>query len=88
LFLSGLLYAERRRLGTRAGTRALGCYRQAIMVLRWLLDGTRVTQLAVDNQVSRSTGYAYLHEGITVLAARAPGLRSVLLAAKWPATRM
>jgi DDE superfamily endonuclease len=82
LFLSGLLHAERRRLGTRAGTRVLGCYRQAILVLRWLLDGTRVTQLAADNQVSRSTGYTYLHEGLTVLAAHAPGLPSVLLAAK------
>src|ERR687890_498613 len=82
LFVSGLLYVERRRLGTRAGTRALGCFRQAVLVLRWLLDGTRVTQLAADNQVSRSTGYAYLHEGITVLATQAPGLHSVLLAAK------
>lgn len=82
LFLSGLLHAERRRLGTRAGTRVLGCYRQAILVLRWLLDGTRITQLAADNQVSRSTGYTYLHEGLTVLAAHAPGLPAVLLAAK------
>ena len=47
LFVSGLLHAERRRLGTRAGTRSLGCYRQAVLVLRWLLDGTRITQLAV-----------------------------------------
>jgi hypothetical protein len=39
-------------------------------VLRWLPDGTRITQLAVDNQLSRSTGYTYLHEGITVLAAQ------------------
>ena len=82
LFLSGLLHTERQRLGTRAGTRSPGCYRQAVLVLRWLLDGTRVVQLAVDNQVSRSTGYACLHEGITVLAARAPSLHSVLLAAK------
>lgn len=82
LFLSGLLYAERRRLGTRAGRRSLGCYRQAILILRWLLDGTRISQLAVDNQVSRSTGYTYLHEGLTVLAAHAPNLHSVLLAAK------
>lgn len=59
-----------------------GCYRQAILVLRWLLDGTRIIQLAVDNQVSRSTGYAYLHEGLTVLAGHAPGLSSVLLAVK------
>jgi hypothetical protein len=82
LFLSGLLHAERQRLGTRTGTRALGCFKQAILVLRWLLDGTRITQLANDNQISRSTGYTYLHEGITVLAARAPDLSSVLLAAK------
>ena len=82
LFLSGLLYAERQRLGTRAGRRSLGCFRQAILVLRWLLDGTRVTQLAGDNAISLSTGYAYLHEGLAVLAAQAPGLPSVLLAAK------
>ncbi|GLZ02013.1 hypothetical protein Acsp02_92640 [Actinoplanes sp. NBRC 103695] len=63
------MHAERRRLETRAGTRALGCYRQAILVLRWLLDGTRMRQLATDNAISRSTGYAYLHEGLTVLAA-------------------
>src|SRR3954447_10196305 len=82
LFVSALLHAERRRLGTRAGTRKLGCYRQAVLVLRWLLDGTRIRQLAVDNAVGRSTGYAYLHEGLRVVAAQAPGLSSVLLAAK------
>src|SRR5213083_1327794 len=82
LFVSGLLHAERQRRGTRAGTRALGCFRQAVLVLRWLLDGTRVTQLAADTGISRSTGYAYLHEGIAVLAAQAPGLSSALLAAK------
>src|SRR5919112_1415552 len=86
LFVSGLLYAERRRLGTRAGTRALGCFKQAVLVLRWLLDGTRISQLAADNQISRSTGYTSLHEGITVLAAQAPGLHSALLAAKPCAT--
>src|SRR3954462_2920076 len=82
LVVSGLLHAERQRLGTRAGTRSLGCYRQAILVLRWLVDGTRITQMAVDNQVSRSPGYAYLHEGLTVIAVQAPVLSSVLHAAK------
>ncbi|GAA0556839.1 hypothetical protein GCM10010172_44700 [Paractinoplanes ferrugineus] len=82
MFVSALLNAERRRLGTRAGTRSLGCYRQAILVLRLLLDGTRIIQLAIDRQISRSTGYAYLHEGLTVIAGQAPGLSSVLLAAK------
>jgi hypothetical protein len=82
LFVSGLLHAERQRLGTRAGTRSLGCYRQAIPVLRWLLDGTRIAQLAADNTLSRSTGYTYLHEGLTVIAAHTTGLHSALLAAK------
>jgi hypothetical protein len=40
LVVSGLVHGERQRLGTRAGTRALGCFKQAILVLRWLLDGT------------------------------------------------
>jgi DDE superfamily endonuclease len=82
VFVSAQLHAERRRLGTRAGTRSLGCYRQAILVLRRLLDDTRIIQLAIDNQVSRSTGYAYLHEGPTVIADQAPGFSSLLLAAK------
>ncbi|WP_433531265.1 transposase family protein [Micromonospora sp. CA-263727] len=81
-FLSGLLHAQRQRLGTRAGTRSLGCFKQAVLVIRWLIDGTRISQLAADNKISRSTAYTYLHEGITVLAAQAPGLHSVLLAAK------
>jgi hypothetical protein len=81
-FLTGLLTAERARRGTRAGTRALPCHDQAVLVLRWLLDGTRMSQLARDNAISRSTGYAYLHEGIDVLAARAPSLHGALLAAK------
>jgi hypothetical protein len=82
LFVSGLLAAERRRRGTRGRRRALGCYRQAVLVLRWFLDGTRLAQLAADNRIGRSTAYRYLHEGIDVLAAVAPGLRGALLAAR------
>lgn len=81
-FVSKLLAAERARRGTRHGRRALSCSRQAIMVLRWLLDATRISQLAVDNQVSSSTAYRYLHEAIDVLAAVAPSLPSALLAAR------
>ncbi|MFV2020122.1 HARBI1 family protein [Micromonospora sp. LOL_023] len=80
--LSGLLHAERLRRGTRQGRRVLTCFRQAVLVLRWLLDGTRMSQLARDNTISLSTGYAHLHEAITVLAAQAPGLHGALLAAK------
>jgi len=82
LFVSGLLAAERRRRGTRRGRRALGCYRQAVLILRWFIDGTRLTQLAADNAISASTAYRNLHEGIDVLAAAAPGLRGALLAAR------
>ncbi len=55
-FLAGLLSAERGRRGTRAGTRALPARDQAILVLRWFLDGTRMRQLARDNQISVSLG--------------------------------
>src|SRR3954452_21617093 len=82
LFVSALLAAERRGRGTRRGRRALGCYRQALLLLRWFLDGTRLAQLAADNAISISTAYRYLHEGIDVLAAAAPGLRGALLAAR------
>ncbi len=82
LFVSSLLHAERLRRGTRTGTRALDCFAQAVLVLRWFLDGTRLAQLATDNAISKSTAHNYLHEGINALAARAPKLESALLAAK------
>ncbi len=81
-FVAGLLDTERRRRRTRRGRRALGSFAQAVMVLRWFLDGTRVAQLARDNQVSSSTAYRYLHEVIDVLAAVAPGVHGALLAAR------
>lgn len=82
LFLSGLLHAERRRGGTRKGTRALGTYRQAVLVLRWFLEDTRMSALARDNGIAVSTAYEYRDEGIAVLAARRPSLHGALLAAK------
>lgn len=82
LYLSSLLRAERLRRGTRADTRSLSPFNQAVLVLRWFLDATRVAQLATDNTISTSTAYDYLHEGIDVLADRAPRLESALLAAK------
>jgi len=82
LSLSSLLHVERQRRGTRRNRRALSCFKQAVLVIRWLLDGTRVKQLAVDNGIGKSTAYEYLYEGIAVLAAQAPQLESALLAAK------
>lgn len=82
VFLTSLFDTERARRGTRAGRRALTTLQQAVLVLRWFLDGTRVAQLACDNGISRSTAYEYLHEGVDALAASAPKLESALLAAK------
>lgn len=81
-YLAHLLKAERHRRGTRAGSRALGCLAQAVLILRWFLDAIRVRQLVRDNKISKSTCYDYLQEGIDVLAAQAPSLHGALLAAK------
>lgn len=80
--LSELLAVDQQKRGTRRGRRALGPWRQAVLVLRWFLDATRIAQLAVDNRIGLSTAYRYVHEGIDVLAATAPNLYGALLAAK------
>lgn len=77
-FVSQQLAAHRRTPGTRTGTRALSPFKQAILLIRWFLNATRVAQLATDNNIGKSTVYAYLHEGINALAARAPGLGQAL----------
>ncbi|PPJ25746.1 IS5/IS1182 family transposase [Nocardia nova] len=74
------LALRRRDLGTR--WRALTCMEHAVLVLRWFTDGTRVEQLALDNAIGLTTCYDALHEAIDVFAARAPGLRGALLAAR------
>ena len=76
--LTDLLIAERRRRGTGIGARAATCRTQAILVLRWFRENTGMPILARDAGVSQATGYRYLHEGIDVLAARAPDLHSAL----------
>jgi len=63
--LAKLLREHRVRLATRKGTRALGVFKQAVLVLRWFVDGTRLAQLAWDNGISTPTVYRYLHEGLT-----------------------
>ncbi|MER5917831.1 transposase family protein [Streptomyces sp. NPDC001982] len=73
-----LLCEHRGRLGTRKGTRALGVFKQAVLVLRWFVDGARLAQLARDNGISAPTAYRYLHEGLTVLADHAPDLSTAL----------
>ncbi|MFD0511740.1 HARBI1 family protein [Streptomyces aureus] len=76
--LAILLREHQVRLGTRKGTRTLGAFKQAVLVLRWFIDGTRIAQLARDNGISVPTAYRYLHEGLTVLADHAPDLSTAL----------
>jgi hypothetical protein len=77
-YLSRLLASHRRRIGTPRGSRALGPFRQAVLVLRWFRERGCVHCLARDAGVSQATGYRYLHEGINVLAEKAPDLHEVL----------
>jgi hypothetical protein len=81
-FLSELLHDERVRRGTRKNTRALSTYKQAVLILGWFLDDTRMSALATDCRISASTAYDYRAEGVAVLAARKPSLHNALLAAK------
>lgn len=81
-FVAGLLEGERARRGTRRNTRRLCAETQAVLVLRWFLDDTRMSQLARDNTISTSTAYEYRDEGIAVLATVRPSLHGALLAAK------
>ena len=78
LFVSGLLAGYRREIGTRKGTRKLGCYRQALFGLAWFRDKGDIPRLGAGFGLSQSTAYRYLDEVTGVLAARAPGLQEAL----------
>ena len=78
VFVSGLLAARRREIGTRRGTRRLGCYRQALFALAWFRDKGDIPRLGAGFGLPQSTAYRYLDEVIEVLAARAPGLQQAL----------
>ncbi len=80
--LGRLLQAERRRRGTRTNSRALTCFWHAVLGLRWFRQNADITTLARDHGISRATGYRYLDEVITVLAAQAPDLHDALQQAK------
>jgi hypothetical protein len=77
-FVSRLLAAHRRRIGTRKGSQALGTFRQALLVLHWFRTRGCVHCLARDAGISQATGYRYLNGAIDVLADQAPELHDVL----------
>ena len=77
-FTAKLLWAERRRRGTPKGSRALTCFWEAVLGLRWFRDRTAADALARDHGISRATAYRYLDEVIAVLAQEAPELTEAL----------
>ena len=81
-FVAKLLLAERHRRSTPRGSRALSCFWQAVLGLRWFRDRTTPDALARDHDISRATAYRYLDEVIAVLADQAPDLRQALERAK------
>ena len=77
-FTARLLVAERRRRGTPRGSRALTCFWQAVLGLRWFRGRVTPDALARDHGISRATAYRYVEEVIAVLADQAPDLREAL----------
>lgn len=77
-YVSRLLTDERRRVGTRRGTRTLTPRKHAVFVLAWMRERGDVERLGAGFGLSRSTSYRYRDEGVKVLAAQAPSLREAL----------
>jgi hypothetical protein len=77
-FVARMLLDERHRRGAPRGSRALACFWEAVLGLRWFRDRTSPGALARDHGISRATAYRYLDEIIEVLAAQAPDLREAL----------
>ena len=78
LFVSGLLAEHRGELGTRDGTRALSCWKQAVFALAWFRDRPDIRRLGAGFGISQATAYRYKDEAVEVLAAKAPTLREAL----------
>jgi len=78
LFVSKLLADHRREIGTRDGTRALTCWKQALFTLAWFRDRPDIRRLGAGFGISQATAYRYKDEAVEVLAAKAPTLREAL----------
>jgi hypothetical protein len=76
--LTEWLRRHRRQHDARPEQRAATPRSQALMVLRWMREGTDMKILARDARVSLATAYRYVHEAVDVIAQRAPDLHEVL----------
>lgn len=78
-YVSVLLRAHRRALGTRKGTRILTTWRQAVFGLVWFRNrGVDIPQLGAGFGLSRATSYRYRDEVVAVLSVQAPDLTEAL----------
>jgi hypothetical protein len=78
LFVSRLLAAHRKEIGTRKNTRCLRCYDQAVFVLAWYRDDADIPRLGAGFGLSQSTSYRYVAEAREVISAEAPDLEEAL----------
>ena len=78
VFVSRLLAGHRREIGSRNGTRALSCWKQAVFTLAWFRDRPDIRRLGQGLSISQATAYRYKDEAAGVLAAKAPTLREAL----------
>jgi hypothetical protein len=72
VFVARLLAGHRREIGTRDGSHALSCWKQAVFALAWFRDRPDIRRLSVGFGISQATAYRYKDEAIKVLAAKAP----------------
>ena len=77
-YVARLLSAERRRLGTRRGTRSLTPFHQARFALAYLRDRVEIERLGAGFGLSRATAYRYIAEAVRVLSEQAPDLQEAL----------
>jgi DDE superfamily endonuclease len=78
VFVSRLLGEHRREIGTRDGTRALTCWKQAMFALAWFRDRPDIRRLGEGFGISQATACRYKDEAVEVLAGKAPSLREAL----------
>jgi DDE superfamily endonuclease/Helix-turn-helix of DDE superfamily endonuclease len=79
-YVAGVIRRHRAKIGSC--WRKLNAGRQALLVLVHLRKGETFADLAAGFAVGTATAWRYARETITLLAARAPKLRSALAAAK------
>jgi len=81
-YVARLLAAERRRCGTRRGTRLLTPFKEALFGLAWLRDRCDVERLGAGFGLSRTSAYRYRDEVLEVLSDQDPDLQEALETAK------